>query len=370
MVLYVLDQNFDKKDTIDEYISIIWTDRYAEAGDFELCLSASSENLNKFSLNDYLYREDSEHVMIVETIKIDTNSESGNIIVISGRSLESILDRRVAWPQITLDGYLESQIEALFNYNILFPDPSMYDSRSNYKQYYDLFHDTRCIPNFIYEYSNDGNINELKITAQYTGDNLYDIIKAICEDCGIGFKIILRDKQFVFSFYNGIDRSYNQNINSYIEFMPSLDNVITTSYKDTIEIYRNVCFVAGEDSGDKRRWIAQNDKNYIGLSRRELYVDARDLQSEKEDGTQMSDDEYTQLLVNRADTDLSDYVESKTFEGEVEDSVMYRYGEHYYIGDIIQIENEYGVKARSRITEYTFNDEESSTSSYPTFKLL
>ena len=57
----------------------------------------------------------------------------------------------------------------------------------------------------------------MKLEAQYTGDNLYDVIQKICEEQGIGFKITLNDeKQFVFELYAGSDRSYDQTENPYV----------------------------------------------------------------------------------------------------------------------------------------------------------
>ena len=77
----------------------------------------------------------------------------------------------------------------------------------------------RKISNFIFKESTDSAITKLKLEAQYTGDNLYDVIQKICEEQGIGFKITLNDKkQFVFELYAGFDRSYDQTENPYVIF--------------------------------------------------------------------------------------------------------------------------------------------------------
>ena len=52
-------------------------------------------------------------------------------------------------------------------------------------------------------------VTEPKITAQFTGDNLYDVISEICRLTGLGFKVTLNDKkQFVFKLYAGADRTF------------------------------------------------------------------------------------------------------------------------------------------------------------------
>ena len=45
----------------------------------------------------YLQSKESEHVMIVEKIQITSDTEDGNHVTVTGRSLESILDRRIVW---------------------------------------------------------------------------------------------------------------------------------------------------------------------------------------------------------------------------------------------------------------------------------
>ena len=39
MEIYVLNTNFESVAVVDEFESLIWTDRYDEAGDFELYMS-------------------------------------------------------------------------------------------------------------------------------------------------------------------------------------------------------------------------------------------------------------------------------------------------------------------------------------------
>lgn len=97
MDLYVLNTEFDTVAIIDDYESFNWTDRYNEAGDFELVLLVTTELLTVIQTDYYLYFQMSDHLMIIESLEIKTDDEKGNRFVVSGRSLESLLDRRVIW---------------------------------------------------------------------------------------------------------------------------------------------------------------------------------------------------------------------------------------------------------------------------------
>ena len=262
MNLYVLDKNLDAIFIIDVYSSLIWTDRYNEYGDFELYTPTSKDAISNFKQDYYLWRNDSEHVMIIEKLLIESDAEDGDKLTITGRSLESILDRRVVWGQKTLKGNLQDGIETLLNECIINPSKP-----------------ERKIDNFIFERSTDPAITSLLIDMQYTGDNLYDIVNSLCVSNNIGFKITVNSsKQFVFKLYAGEDRSYDQFANPYVIFSPNFDNIINTNYMESKSSLKNVTLVAGEGEGSARKYTAVGDVS--GLERRELFTDARDISSD------------------------------------------------------------------------------------------
>ena len=194
-------------------------------------------------------------------IQITSDTEDGNHVTVTGRSLESILDRRIVWGQKLLSGNLQNGIKTLLNENVISPSDS-----------------NRKIPNFIFKESIDPAITKLKLEAQYTGDNLYDVIQKICEEQGIGFKITLNDeKQFVFELYAGSDRSYDQTENPYVIFSPKFENIINSNYIESKASLKTVTLVGGEGEGAGRRYTTVGGGS--GLNRRELFTDARDISS-------------------------------------------------------------------------------------------
>lgn len=482
MNLFVLNTNLDAVSVVDSYNSFIWTERYYEYGDFELYARMTNSILDYIKQDYYLQRGDSDRVMIIEKILIKTDVEEGNTITITGRSLESILMRRIIWGQKTVSGNLQDAIEALLNENIISPTKP-----------------ERKISNFIFQRTDDPTITGLTIEAQYTGDNLYDVISAICSERGIGFKVTLNDnKQFVFQLYAGADRSYDQTVNPYVVFSPSYENLLNSNYMESKQALKNVTLVGGEGEGSKRRYTAVG--NVSGLNRREMFTDARDISSDSEeeltdlfnftlypsqvynystgafvtdanfdscmvdlseypgrtlritfpkltdasgaaptyaliyvdenktyistiqkmekyyetanrggyetyefelpddvqyiyatrfsqkaidDGiyygnltdfscqtTKPSNDEYIEMLRQRGKEDLAENIEVTSFEGEIETTILFRYGEDFFNGDIIQIENEYGHQARARILEIVTSEDENGLYVYPTFSTI
>ena len=226
----------------------------------------------------------------------------------------------------------------------------------------------RKIANFVFVPSTDSKITSLTIDNQYTGDDLYTVIKGLCEENNIGFKIVLTDdNQFAFSLYAGADRSYDQTENPYVVFSPNFENIINSNYFSSKAGYRNVTLVAGEGEGASRKTTVVGSAS--GLDRRELFTDARDISSDTEDGT-LSDAEYIAQLRTKGLKNLADHMITTAFEGEVEVTRLFKYGEDFFIGDIVQIANEYGNENSAYISELIISNSDEGLSIYPTFKTI
>lgn len=351
MELFVLNAVFESIAVIDTYESMIWTDRYNAYGDFEIYFAMDESSLEYIKEDYYLWLKESDHSMIIEDIKIDADTEEGNRLIVTGRSLESILERRIIWGQRVFSGNLQNAIQMMLNENII--SPSVAD---------------RKIANFVFVPSTDSKITSLTIDNQYTGDDLYTVIKGLCEENNIGFKIVLTDdNQFAFSLYAGADRSYDQTENPYVVFSPNFENIINSNYFSSKAGYRNVTLVAGEGEGASRKTTVVGSAS--GLDRRELFTDARDISSDTEDGT-LSDAEYIAQLRTKGLKNLADHMITTAFEGEVEVTRLFKYGEDFFIGDIVQIANEYGNENSAYISELIISNSDEGLSIYPTFKTI
>ncbi len=344
----ILNRKFETIEPIDGFKSLIWTDRFRQYGDFELYLGMTDGILDYIVPDHYFWLGDSEHTMIIEGYNIKTDIEEGNYVIVTGRSLESILERRIVWGTIILSGNFQDQIEKLLNETFISP----------------VIED-RKIDNFVFKRSDDERITGLTINAQYTGDNVYDIIQKNCEEKKIGFKVILTaDDLFEFSLYAGDDRTYDQTKNPYVEFSPNNDNIINSSYYESIKLLKNVVLVAGEGEGAARRTHTIGSEN--GLDRRELFVDARDISSEV-NGNPLSASDYNKLLNQRGLEKMSENIYVKVFEGKVDTANMYVYGKDFFMGDVVQIVNEYGIEGTAAILELIMSESEDGIECYPTF---
>lgn len=292
MELFVLDDTFKSLYNLDVFESLIWTERYNGYGNFEFYTPVSQSIIGvvntvqkkmEAKLDCYVWLKESGSAMVIEDLEITTDIETGNHLIVSGRGLESLLERRIIWKQTVLNGNLQAGIRRLIEEALTNPEM-----------------DDRQVSNFLFSESDDEIIRSLKLKAQYTGDNLYDTILTICETYQLGFDVRLDENRFIFSLKRGEDRSYDQNKNPYVVFSPNYENMVNSDYLESGKTLKNVTLVAGEDEGSSRRTIVVGSG--VGLSRRELYTDARDIQSENYKG-QLEDD--TEIL-NGYKQDLAD----------------------------------------------------------------
>ena len=350
MNIYVLDTSFKVIDVIDEYISIIWTRRYFSYGDFELYLMASEKNLDILSAGNYLVREQDivsqsefHNVMIISNRDIKTDVENGDNIIVTGYCLKSILKRRIISEQTTLSGIVENCITQLLIENLI--NPSVAE---------------RQISNF--QLGTNMIINSNTMQRQITGDNLSEAITEICMTYGYGYDVYIKNGKFVFYIYEGADRSYDQSANPYIIFSTEFDNLITSDYVQNNDNYANAAVVAGEGEGDERKKVTVGTAS--GLNRYEVWIDARN--SSSNDG-EISENDYLNMLRQEGVEELSELTTTTSFEGEVDDTTNFVIGKDYFLGDCVQVENDYGISAKTRIIEVIESEDENGADIIPTF---
>ena len=260
MELFILNKAFEIIDVLDTFKSLEWVKRYYETGDFVLNRIADNNTVNSLINGYYLAREDDDRLMIIEKRNLTTAAETGNVIACSGRSIEAILERRIIWNQTNsrTNETAESFIRRLIDENAINPADTK-----------------RKIPNL--------KLGTLKgftetIDKQVTGDNLLTTIIEICKLYDYGFKITMDDEGYLaFELYRGKNRSYSQNVNSYVVFSDEYDNIINTDYEYDESSFKNTALIGGEGEGTDRKY--QSIGSSEGMGRYEMFVDAKDISS-------------------------------------------------------------------------------------------
>lgn len=354
-MLYLLNRSYQTEDVIDDADSTIWTERYNKAGDFELYLSSSLTNFAKYKQDYYVWSDESTRLMIVEDVEVKTSDEDGSYLTVTGRSYEAILDRRIVWYRVTLTGNLQAAIKKLVNDNAI-----------------NTIIPGRKIPGLTFKDSTDPKITALTIDAQYHGESLLTTVTDICNAYDIGFRITMSTPgNFVFELYSGVDRSYAQTKVVPVVFSPTFDNLGSSNYLQSKRNARTIALIGGEGEGSARKIVSANLKTgpASGIDRREIFVDAGGMSSTV-DNTKIPENVYLNQLQQKGYEELRKNKSEITFDGQIVVQDQLLYNKHYFMGDIVQMENEHGTQATSRITEFIRSSTQTGTEAYPTIESI
>lgn len=257
---------------LTDYISLQWNDKYHEPGSFSLALPASQEAMDLLQEGRYLLIGESEHVMEIQKVQFNNNLKSdGYIMQCSGRSLESILERRVAFPGQGLntneykgENGMAKAIYDLVNHFFIHPEEIAQESSDGQKMFY---YPERKVP-FLVIPSEETRYTNTYIKRPFRAsvnkivskDNLLKIIGELCKNEQLGFKIIPKYRiegcsnaiLWEFSLYTGKDKSYTR-VNKedpLLLFSPVLGNVEAVATTKDSTNYRNVIFCGKEKDSD------------------------------------------------------------------------------------------------------------------------
>lgn len=348
LVFEVNDTTFDSIGEVNQYESLIWPDKFNGFGIFELWAPITDENSQYFKKGNILWCG-GDNAAVVEIVRSEIDENGTKTYNVKGRTLEMLLTTRIIWGTYNaVNKDVSTVMYEIVNQNCVNP------SNANRKiPYLKLAEDLKL-----------GG----KITYQKTGGEVYDSLSTIASTYDLGFSVLFKPKtkELIFEVVEGVDRTVEQSTNDPVEFSTELEDLLSSSYYTNDQDVKNVAFVQGEDSGSSRKSVTSGEASSKGFGRRELYVDARDLQStsidENGEEQNLSPTEYTQVLTQRGDDKLSECKTTETFEAQIRvfGNVQYEFGVDYKKGDKVTIrDDQLSVMISARITEVQqeFDDE-------------
>lgn len=348
LVFKVDDNTFDNIGEVNQYNSLIWPDKFNGYASFELWAPITDENSEYFKKGNILWCG-GDNAAVVEIVKSTIDDNGTKTFNVKGRTLEMLLTTRIIWGTYNASNkYASTAMYEIVKQNCINP------SNTN-----------RKIP--YLECAEDKQLGG-KISIQKTGGEVYDALTTIASNEDIGFNVLFRpkEKKLIFEIVTGVDRTIEQSKVDPVEFSTDLEDILSSSYYTNSQDEKNVAFVQGEGDGASRVSEISGNNGLKGFSRKELYVDARDLQSEtvNESGMTISltQDEYKAALVNRGNDKLSECDITETFEAQIRvfGDVQYEFGKDYQKGDKVTVrDKQLNVVVSARITEVEedFDDE-------------
>lgn len=362
---------------IERYISCIWHEKFYDKGEFELVAFADKETIELLQTGRIILKEDLrtnkfQTFMEIKEIEIVSNTDEGDIIKVKGVSGNELLERRIIWDIAKFTN--KNIVDVVYELVIEHAGGDMGIAQT-YNKFYDFF---ETLPSGLTGSHRSLNIfvlkadrinTDIKITAQWTGKNILEVISQLCKEYGLGFKV-----ETMGEFYIHTSSNTHMSLGSHnkfrlivptdrsksVIFSDDFDNIYNATYAKNINNSINVVLLAAKGEGANRERFAfeKDSENYKELDayfdkaggfgpelfdRYEAYVDNRDQDSEE-----LTRDDYIKSLrVNAAENFGSI---SEAFDTELFTDGVFKFNKDFFLGDYVTI-RKFGLEIKAQIIE-------------------
>jgi Siphovirus ReqiPepy6 Gp37-like protein len=386
MDLFTLNRKFLKQDVIDGFNSVIWTERYYGDSEVELVVPASAEFIKKLPAGVFLGTDKSKEVMILESAVIDEQEKN---LKLTGMSLLPWLNNR----------FFRLSANPADERSVIGPETPgwavwailywMCCAGSPYLTGATPIGITNpgqlVIPGLgLKDYDKSG----VKITYTVEYGPVYDAMRSIAEAYQIGMTITLEsatETSYLLGFrsYKGLDHTSSQTANPVVRFSPQMDSLTNITELQSVAALKTLVYVfgTGDPKGDSDVSLSTvpgkanlTGTQYTGFDLRALLVllsvNRDDVDKDETQTNTVNAAKILELLNARAAVELKarDFV--KAVDGEIVPTSQFKYGVHYNLGDIIEVQGNSDIVSKARITEYIHAQDENGERAYPTVAML
>lgn len=322
MTLDVLDElTLARLGRIEVWVSLYWDEPYNTEGEFTLEVRPTEENLALLREGRWLRRSDSDVPM---RICHRSNENQDANLVVTGFPGTWILSKRVS-TAIVKNENAEAAMRKLVEDMQPWPRLELGEA---------VGFDTTY-------------------TAQTSGGSVLDYLMTIGAACDLGFRVRLAgknaNKKLLFEVYRPTADPNNR-------YSTKWGNLTGASWAFGDSDYANVAIVQGAGEGENRATVTVGLTDTTGADRRELYVDARDVQPDEEKGETNQSTTYLQRLMDRGANKLLEQLRTGSIELELD-------AEGLHPGDVAACSlPELGYKATVRVADVITQSQADSTS--------
>lgn len=349
MDLYTVNlQTMDADELIEDYESLIWTERYSSWGDFKLTVLDTAAVFSNLKVQQYYLRTSlSNHLMMVETVSKKGRRRGRTLLEITGRSLEHFLQYRTNLSYFNQDPErVTGSPSAIANYivNRYCIDPVTAGAGS-------------VIPGLTVAPPVSGTSMTLHVPRK----DIYSIVKEIAEANDLGFRIGAYD--MAFSMYDAMDYSDPAGF-TYVEMSPDTDSLKDIGTLESVANYKNHAVVIGA-----KTFVNVFTPGLVGtpggLDRRTIIVDAKDIGGSDPPTTIDQDRAALTLRGLEALKGENKYVH--LIDGDLREDT---YVPYLQLGNVVMAKDSYGTRSRVRVTEMITSMDATGFKRAPTFTAI
>lgn len=374
MNLYTLGANFNKETLVDEYVSVIWTERFGDSGDVTLVVPDTAANRTLFADGAYLGSDVTDQVMFLDTADIK-NGE----IKLTGFTLDKLVfdNRMILHLPVTESGerWLSDNHAGAFIEDVL----TYFATPAGWTTFAGAYFGGDTTPNGIdMPKQMLSNLvfaeTATSLSSLYSIQNrqtIYEVIKNVAAVAKIGWRLVpasITPSSHVLAFYTW-DKG-----NSDVRFSALQDTLTDVSELRSKREYKTVAYATSPDfdptdqitGGVEHTGVAYaypGAETEADLNRRVIFVEKTGLTTEAVADNQIT---YNNIMNSAAADALANNNFVKVVDGEVLPNNQYEFGVDYRLGSLVELEDPHGSIQTAAITEYIRSSDANGFRAYPT----
>ena len=422
--VYVLDADLQLIGIVDAYKSLIWASRYQEIGDCELYVPASIDNLDLLQIGRFLTMADSDMICQINRIQLDTDAEDGNYLTASGVDVKQWLDRRIVWTTMQTHGKAENFIRQMVNDALgagADEARQMQDSTGrlmfglgtaqgfdaplttqvSYKNVGEKVRELCVTYGWGYRVRLDDDVLRFEL---YSGADRSDSVIFSDDYDNLATTTYSRDETnmgnvaLVAGEGQGSDRAKvdagrAEGLNRFEIYVDAKDISRSIEYSELARTYPGGAFVAVEGGYDyvvpsvdiqiidedqltelQTKYpggviVTVDGVQYYRVQNVAIAFGEKEAPEDNETVV-LYDIIYDVYLLIRGYENLAEYGAVTSFEGTIIPDYTFVYKQDYFLGDIVTIQNEYGITVQARITEIVEVNDDNGYSIEPKFEYI
>lgn len=331
MQIIIFGKDYQTTGAIRVFNTLLWYRRYYSPGMFELHVPADCFNL--LNSGQYLYRSDRTELGVIREVNFVRGEKGEKTAYCKGFFAEHLLNNNIIYPAFSRTGTPEALARSIVGQYIINPSDA-----------------ARKIRNIRLGAAHGGGTPiALQNTGDHVGDRLYDALKTQEMSQRLAFDYL--ENTLTYEVWKGLDRRDTQTENSWAIFSDRFRNIKNAQYDRDASDCKNVAYVAGEGEGSARKVVEVDVRESPQEERRELWVDARDLQ-QRSDEANYTDAQYRDLLFQRGLEKLADYAAIEKVDSDVDPAANLVYGTDFDLGDLCTYRySDVDIECSKRITE-------------------
>ncbi|MCL2565967.1 MAG: siphovirus ReqiPepy6 Gp37-like family protein [Defluviitaleaceae bacterium] len=234
-------KNFELITMAPIFTQFIWRRRFSRAGEFQLTTPFTADKLEVFAQGNIIYKRNVDEAAFIESRNVIQSVSGELILIVRGRFLQSLLDRRIVTFETPTPLPLHNIIANIWEENFgmragtlrtMVPEARMLGFTNNFTF----------------------------LNVEYRRRNAYDIITSLLQDYRIGLnsRYNFDNKSMDIFFYDPVETD--------VTFSKEFANIFEQDYRDDTSGYKNVVYIDDE--------YIHNNHAHIGIDRREMTVPA------------------------------------------------------------------------------------------------